>query len=61
MIALGDDGRWETESHPGDSYVAMLVKASYVPADTVVVRPKVIGDVVAIDEESEPVPLKQPR
>jgi hypothetical protein len=39
--------KFETETHGGQTYAALLVKASYKPAATVGVLPAVGGDVVA--------------
>jgi len=42
------NGKWETDTHLGDEYAALLVKSSYKPTATTDTLPKVGGDVLAI-------------
>lgn len=45
---VGDDGKWETKTHLGDEYAALLVEASYTPPATTDTLPEVAGPVLAI-------------
>jgi hypothetical protein len=45
---ISNDGKWETDTHLGDEYAALLVKPSYKPPDTTDTLPEVGGDVLAI-------------
>jgi len=41
-------GKWETDTHLGSSYAALLVKDSFKPSATLGALPGVQGDVVAV-------------
>lgn len=45
---IGNDGKWETDTHLGDEYAALLVKSSQKPPATTDTLPEVGGDVLAI-------------
>lgn len=45
---ISNDGKWETDTHLGDEYAALLVKTSYKPPATMDTLPEVGGDVLAI-------------
>jgi len=45
---ISSDGKWETDTHLGDEYAALLVKSSYKPPATTDTLPEVAGDVLAI-------------
>jgi hypothetical protein len=55
-IAIGQDGTWETETHGGLKFVALLVKTTFVPRPTVEVIPQVGGGILAVAEKD---PRKQ--
>ena len=46
---IGEDGQWETDTHLGYEYAALLVKPSYEPPSTTGILPKVAGAVLAMD------------
>lgn len=46
--SIGKDGNWETGTHLGFEYAALLVKSSYNPPATTDTLPQVGGDVLAI-------------
>ena len=46
--SINDAGRWENDTHLGSEYVALLVKPSYNPPDTMIAFPDVAGTVLAI-------------
>ena len=46
--AIAESGNWETKSHLGDEYAALLVEASYRPPATTDTLPEVAGPVLAI-------------
>lgn len=46
--SIGKQGKWETGTHLGFEYAALLVKSSYTPPATTNTLPKVGGDVLAI-------------
>ncbi|MEK6409800.1 MAG: glycoside hydrolase family 16 protein [Acidobacteriota bacterium] len=45
---ISNDRKWETDTHLGDEYAALLVKSSYNPPATTDTLPEVAGDVLAI-------------
>jgi len=45
---IGNDGKWESETHGGTEFAALLVKASYKPEATRGTIPDVGGDVIAV-------------
>ncbi|HET9378743.1 MAG TPA: hypothetical protein VFO40_27475, partial [Chthoniobacterales bacterium] len=45
---IGNDGKWESETHGGTEFAALLVKASYKPEATRGTIPGVGGDVIAV-------------
>lgn len=45
---IGSDGKWETDTHLGFKYAALLVKSSYRPPARTSRLPKVGGNVLAI-------------
>jgi hypothetical protein len=45
---IGNDGKWESETHGGTEFAALLVKASYQPEVTRGTIPGVGGDVIAV-------------
>jgi WD40 repeat protein/serine/threonine protein kinase len=45
---IGNDGKWESETHGGTEFAALLVKASYQPEATRGTIPGVGGDVIAV-------------
>ncbi len=47
-IKFGADGKWESQTHGGTEFVALLVKSSYLPQAWLKVLPEVGGDVLAI-------------
>lgn len=46
--AIDEKGNWETETHLGAEYAALLVKPSYKPSATAETLPPVGGDVLAV-------------
>lgn len=44
-----DRNKWETETHLGTEYAALLVRAAYKPAATTNRLPTVGGDILAMD------------
>jgi hypothetical protein len=46
---IGDDGKWNTSTHPGDHYAALLVCGAYDPAAKTDSLPAKRVPVVAID------------
>lgn len=46
--SIGEDGNWETGTHLGYEYAALLVEASYKPPATTGALPGIAGDVLAI-------------
>jgi hypothetical protein len=48
---IGNDGQWESETHGGTEFAALLVKASYKPEATREMIPGVAGDVIAVAEK----------
>ena len=44
---IADDGKWETDTHLGQEYAALLVKSNYPPPPQPRVLPQVGGDVLA--------------
>ncbi len=48
FTSIGDDGKWENDTHLGSEYAALLAKPSYKPPDTMATLPEVGGDVLAI-------------
>lgn len=49
---ISKDGRWETGTHLGYSYAALLVKSSFIPPAIIGTLPRVGGDVLAIVQVS---------
>jgi beta-glucanase (GH16 family) len=47
LTAIHSDGAWESETHGGDDFVALLVKAGFQPAATLAAIPKAGGDILA--------------
>ena len=45
---IGNDGKWESETHGGTEFAALLVKGSYQPEATRGMIPGVGGDVIAV-------------
>jgi tetratricopeptide (TPR) repeat protein len=45
---IGNDGKWESETHGGTEFAALLVKASFKPEATRGTIPGVGGDVIAV-------------
>ena len=45
---ISNDGKWDTDTHLGDEYAALLVKPSYKPPPTTNTLPEVGDDVLAI-------------
>jgi hypothetical protein len=41
-------GNWETDTHLGSSYAALLVRQSFRPSATIEALPSVQGDVIAV-------------
>jgi Ca2+-binding RTX toxin-like protein len=41
-------GKWETDTHLGSTYAALLVRQSFKPSATIGTLPNVQGDIVAI-------------
>ena len=52
---IGEDGKWESETHGGMEFAALLVKSSYKPSATLGSLPAVGGDVLDISKASHPV------
>ena len=48
QIHIGNDGEWESETHGGTEFAALLVKVSYQPEVTRETIPGVGGDVIAV-------------
>lgn len=48
FTSIGDDGKWENDTHLGSEYAALLVKPSYTPTPTTNTLPEVGDDVLAI-------------
>ena len=46
--SINNDGKWESDTHLGSEYAALLVNPSYKPPDTTATLPKVGGAVLAI-------------
>jgi hypothetical protein len=46
--AIGTDGKWQTQTHLGDEYAALLVEATYKPPAMTDTLPEVDGPVLAI-------------
>jgi signal transduction histidine kinase len=55
-INIRPDGQWETQTHGGTEFAALVVRAGYKPAPMVDVIPKLGGDVLASTFE-RPIPL----
>jgi hypothetical protein len=51
---IGNDGKWESETHGGTEFAALLVKASYQPEATRGMIPGVGGDVIAVAKKKKP-------
>jgi hypothetical protein len=49
--SIGSDGKWESDTHLGLEYAALLVKPSYKPPATAATLPAVGGAVLAIARE----------
>ena len=47
-IKFGADGKWESQTHGGTEFVALLVKSSYQPQAWSKALPEVGGEVLAI-------------
>jgi hypothetical protein len=45
---IGNDGKWESETHGGTEFASLLVKGSYQPEATRGMIPGVGGDVIAV-------------
>jgi len=45
---IGSDGKWESETHGGSEFAALLVKASYKPEATLGTIPQIGGDVLDV-------------
>jgi hypothetical protein len=45
---IANDGKWESKTHGGTEFAALLVKASYRPEATRETIPGVGGDVIAV-------------
>ena len=45
---IGKDGKWESETHGGTEFAALLVKSSYEPSATLGSLPAVGGDILDI-------------
>jgi hypothetical protein len=43
---IGSDGKWESETHGGTEFAALLVKSSYKPEATLGTIPQVGGDIL---------------
>jgi len=54
LISIKEDKTWESETHGGFQFVALIVKSSYEPLATLGTLPKVGGDVIAISEKKKP-------
>ena len=52
---IGNDGKWESETHGGTEFAALLVKASYQPEATRGMIPGVGGDVIAVAKKKKTV------
>ena len=48
LTDIGDDGQWESETHGGTEFAALLVKSSYKPEATLGLIPKVGGDILDV-------------
>jgi hypothetical protein len=48
LIHIGNDGTWESETHGGAEFAALVVKASYQPEVTRETIPGLGGDVIAV-------------
>ena len=48
LTDIGKNGKWETDTHGGSEYAALLVKSTYRPRPTVAALPQVGDDVLAI-------------
>ena len=45
--SIADDGKWQTDTHLGFEYAALLVRSGYKPPATTSVLPQIGGDVLA--------------
>jgi hypothetical protein len=52
LTDISSDNTWDTQTHGGTQFAALLVKPSYQPPATLASLPKVGGDVVAIDKKT---------
>jgi len=48
LTDIENDGKWESETHGGTEFAALLVKPSYKPQATLWTIPGVSGDVIAV-------------
>jgi hypothetical protein len=48
LTDIDEEGKWETKTHGGLEYAALLVKPSFKPSATLEILPKVGGDVIAV-------------
>jgi len=55
---IGEDGQWETDTHGGLEYAALLVKSSYKPTATRAMLPGVDDEVLAIVRAEPGVPTR---
>jgi len=53
LIGVRQDGIWESETHGGTKFVALLVKPSYMPLPNPYSPPTVGGNVLAVSEEKQ--------
>jgi hypothetical protein len=52
LTDISVDGSWQTDSHPGTEYAALLVKKVYKPQAKISSLPQLGGDVVALDKKA---------
>jgi len=57
LTDIGANSTWQTDTHRGFQYAALLVTRTYLPIATLSTLPKVGGDVVAVDLKSEIIPI----
>jgi len=53
LTDIEHDGRWQTETHGGSQYAALLVKKTYKTKATTRTLPKIEGNVVAVDRKPD--------
>jgi len=54
LISINGDGKWESETHGGTKFVALLVKPSYKPEANPGKIPAEGGNVLAVSKEKTP-------